>query len=50
MVKMTSLAFNVSKRARRRAIHKLSPYLIYAGFVGLSLGIVGTLSVLSLTV
>ncbi len=47
---MTSLTMNEFKRARRRASFKPSPYLIYAGFVGLSLGIVGALSVLSLTI
>tara|TARA_Y100000588_G_scaffold142273_1_gene156310 strand:+ start:282 stop:425 length:144 start_codon:yes stop_codon:yes gene_type:complete len=47
---MTSLTMNEIKRVRRRAPYKLSPYLIYAGCVGVSLAIVGALSVLSLTV
>tara|TARA_A100001037_G_scaffold16800_1_gene14691 strand:- start:150 stop:293 length:144 start_codon:yes stop_codon:yes gene_type:complete len=47
---MTSLAMNEIKRARRRAPYKVSPYLVYAGFVAVSLGIVGALSVLSLTI
>lgn len=47
---MTTLVMNEIKRARRRAPFKVSPYLIYAGFVGVSLGIIGALSVLSLTV
>jgi hypothetical protein len=39
-----------SKRARRRRIIKLSPYIVYVGVVGLSLGIVAALSVISLVV
>ena len=47
---MTTLALTGMKRARRRNSIKISPYLIYVCLVGVSLGIVGALSVLSLTV
>jgi hypothetical protein len=47
---MTTLALIGFKRSRRRAILKISPYFVYAGLVVLSLGIIGMLSVLSLSV
>ncbi len=46
---MTTLNLSGSKRARRLSIAKVSPLFIYAGLVAVSLGIVGTLSVLSLS-
>ena len=39
-----------SRRTRRRMVIKLSPYLIYVGIVGLSLGTVAALTVFSLLV
>lgn len=48
--KMSTAALIGSRRSRRRTIIKLSPYLVYVGLVGLSLGIVAALSVISLVV
>lgn len=47
---MTTMTMNGARRTRRRASIKISPYLIYVGLVGMSLGIVGALSVISLAV
>jgi hypothetical protein len=46
---MTALNSTGLKRARKRNLTKISPLFLYAGLVTVSLGIIGTLSVLSLS-
>ena len=47
---MIELRSNISFTRRRRGLAAASPLLVYAAVVGVSLGIVTALSVLSLTV
>ncbi len=46
---MTTLNFTGFKRAQRRTFTKMAPAFVYVGLVAVSLGIIGTLSVLSLS-
>ena len=46
---MTTLNLHGFRRAQRRAFIKMAPAFVYVGLVAVSLGIVGTLSFLSLS-